>query len=101
MDAVDKVIFNHGKAWAMESAYNQYLAYKYKLDGMPDGTVKSLLLCGAAAALICRLKAIAESAFRPKEKNENKAKTVYINGIETDSVYSGAALLDSINKELQ
>lgn len=101
MDAVEKVIFNHSKAWAIESAYNQYLADEYKFDGMPHGIVRSLLLAGAAASLACRLKAVAESAFQPKSKKENKAKRVYIKGIEPDCGYSGAALFDAINKELQ
>jgi hypothetical protein len=101
MDAVDKVIFSHGKAWAMESAYNQYLAHEYKLDAMPDGFAKSLMMYGAAASLSCRLKEISFSSFRAKGAEASKANTVYIKGIEPDSVYSGAALLEAINKELQ
>lgn len=101
MDAVDKVIFDHGKRWAIESAYNQYLAYQYKIDAMPNGLVKSVLLYGAAAALSHTLRSVSASAFRPNDNSAKKARTVYVKGIEPDSVFSGAALIDAINKELQ
>jgi hypothetical protein len=101
MDAVDRVIFNHGKQWQMESAYNEYLARKQRLEAMPDGFAKILMMCVAAAYLSRDLNVIAKSELLPKAKKESKAKTVYIKGIEPDSVYYGAALLDAINKELQ
>jgi hypothetical protein len=101
MDAVDKVILRHGKAWAMESAYNQYLAERQKIESMPECFAKSVMMFGAAASLIGRLKEISFSSFRAKGAKASKSNTVYIRGIEPDSVYSGAALLEAINKELQ
>jgi hypothetical protein len=102
MDAVDRVIFNHGKQWQMESAYNEYLARQQRLEAMPDGFAKSLMMlwcCGLS--LIRRLKVISFSVVTaPRKAKASKAKTVYIKGIEPDSVYSGAALIDAINKEL-
>lgn len=101
MESVERVIFHHSKALAMESAYNQYLAEHQKIESMPDGFVKSVMMFGAAASLSGRLKEISFSSFRANGAKASKSNTVYIRGIERDSVYSGAALLEAINKELQ